>query len=328
MNKVILLLAILAVASATKADAFQGLWSTFKIRYQKFYDVAEEITRFSTFIQNCEKIQRLNSQNDGVKYGINQFTDLTDAEFSDRFASNAAFYADEEGQNTFDEVILPVGALPESVDWRDKNAVTPVKDQGHCGSCWAFSTTGVLESFYYINNGKLLTFSEQQFVDCSALNHGCNGGLPYLALKYAANKGVELESDYPYTAKDGKCAYDAKKTVAVTGGYKLITTKSTEQLKTAIVAGPVSVAVQADQDAFRYYKSGVVTKDCGAALNHAVLAVGYKKIDGVEAFIVKNSWATTWGQEGYIHIGTDQTQNKGKGVCGILGMPVIATKLV
>ena len=325
MNKVILLLVIIGIASATKVDAFQGLWSVFKTRYQKYYTAVEELTRFGIFVENCLKIQRLNTQNDGVKYGINQFADLTSHEFSAKYATGA-FFDTNEKEHEKDTVRLPVGALPESVDWRNQGAVTPVKDQGHCGSCWAFATTGLLEGFYYINNGKLLSFSEQQLVDCSILNHGCNGGFPALAVQYAANKGLELEDDYPYTAKGGKCQYDKNKAINVASGYKFVTKKSAEQLKAALVNGPVSVAVQADQDAFRYYKSGVVTKNCGAALNHAVLAVGYKKVDGVEAFIVKNSWATTWGQEGYIHIATDQSQNNGKGVCGILGQPVIATK--
>jgi len=326
MNKVILLLVIIGFASAFKAESLNNLWSAWKVQHKKIYTAAEEVTRFGIFIENFNKIHRLNKEHEaeGLKFGLNQFADLTGHEFA--YKVNGGLYDNDRKSSALETVELPVGDLPESVDWRTKGAVTPVKDQGQCGSCWAFSTTGVLEGFYFVNNGKLLSFSEQQIVDCNfPINLGCNGGLPYKAVKYVANHGISLESDYPYTAAKGKCQFDSARAIKVAGGYKFVTPKSTDQLKAALVNSPVSIGVQADQDVFHFYKSGVVTKNCGANLNHAVLAVGYKVVDGVEAFIVKNSWTASWGQEGYIHIGTDQTQNNGKGVCGILGEPLIVT---
>jgi len=205
--------------------------------------------------------------------------------------------------------------------------LTPIKNQGQCGSCWSFSTTGVLEGFHFIKSGKLLSFSEQQIVDCdTGTNQGCDGGYPYLAVQYAVKNGLESETDYPYTGQDGSCAYDkSKATTGLAGGYKFATADSTDDLKSALVTQPVSVLVEADQDAFQFYSTGVLKTGCGTSLDHAVLAVGYTKVGLLEAFIVKNSWGTDWGEAGYIYIWDSQTVNSGKGVCGILSQPMVPT---
>jgi len=223
--------------------------------------------------------------------------------------------------------LYAMGAPPTSVDWRTKGAVTPVKDQGQCGSCWTFSTTGVLEGFNFINTGKLVSFSEQQIVDCDiGTDQGCNGGWPYDALVYAGKHGLETEQDYPYKAVDGKCKYDKSKSTSTNSGYKFVTPKSADDLKPAIATMPVSVLIEADQNVFQFYSSGVIKSGCGASLDHAVLAVGYGSVSGTDAFIVKNSWNTSWGDKGYVYIATDPTANSGHGVCGILSQPVIPTK--
>jgi cathepsin L len=326
MNKVILVLAIIGMASALKADAFHGVWSAWKTQHKKAYSASEELTRFGIFIENFEKVQRLNAEHDSARFALNKFSDLTGHEFAIKFASGTSDVSNKKFLETNTKDVVINGGLPDSVDWRNKGAVTPVKDQGNCGSCWSFSATGVLEGFYFVNNGKLLSFSEQQIVDCDTdINQGCNGGLAYRAVSYVAQKGIELETDYPYTAKAGKCQYDQSKAIKVAGGYSMVTPQSSDQLKAALVNTPVAVSVQADEDVFQFYSSGVVRKGCSASLNHAVLAVGYQKLGLYEAFIVKNSWGTSWGSDGYIFIGTDQTQNAGKGVCGILVRPVIVT---
>jgi len=326
MNKVILLLVLVGMASALKADAFHGLWSAWKTQHKKLYTASEELTRFGIFIQNYEKVQRLNAEHETARFALNQFSDLTSHEFAVQYASGTSDVTNEKFLAANTKSVKIDGGLPDSVDWRNKGAVTPVKNQGNCGSCWSFSATGVLEGFYFVNNGKLLSFAEQQLVDCDTdINQGCNGGLAYRAVAYVAQKGIELESDYPYTAKDGSCKYDASKALKFAGGYSMVTPQSSDQLKAALVNSPVAVSVQADQDVFQFYKSGVVTKNCGASLNHAVLAVGYQKLALTDAFIVKNSWGTSWGQDGYIYLGADQSQNQGKGVCGILVRPVIVT---
>jgi len=325
MNKFILLLAIIGFAAALKAGTHFNLWSAWKTQYKKAYTNAEEIVRYGIIVENLLKINRLNAENSSARFAINKSADLTATESKAKHATGA-FYEPHRKFVTASSLSPSVETLPESIDWRNKGAVTPVKDQGQCGSCWAFSVIGLLEAFYYINNGKLFTFSEQQIVDCDTTeNEGCNGGWPYLAVEYAANHGLEHIVDYPYIAKDGKCKYKKELTLPVAAGYKFITPNSTAALKAALVNSPVSVAVEADQEVFQFYSSGAVTKNCGAEIDHAVLAIGYEKVGAHEAFIVKNSWGTSWGSNGSIYIGTSQKQNNGQGVCGVLAQPVIAT---
>jgi C1A family cysteine protease len=330
MNKAILLVALFAfagLASATlRADTLAPLWSAWKVQNKKTYTAAEEVARFGIFIENFNKINKLNAESEGVKYAINKFADLTATEFKQIYASGS-FFENHRKEVARHSLRRDFEALPDSIDWRNKGAVTPVKDQGQCGSCWAFSTTGALEGFNFVNNGELLSFSEQQIVDCaSSAGYGCQGGWPYLAVQYAGQNGLELESDYPYTAKDGTCVFDGSKAHKVNSGYQFVTPKSTDQLKAALVNFPVSVLIEADQDTFQFYSSGVIKANCGANLDHAVLAVGYQKVGLLEAFIVKNSWGTSWGSSGYVYISTIQTENQGQGVCGILAQPMIPTK--
>ena len=325
MNKFILLLALIGFATALRADSYHNLWSTWKTQYKKTYTAIEEIARYGIFVENYLKINRLNAENGSVKFALNKFADLTGTEFKLKYA-NGGFYEPHRKWVAANTVSSPIKNLPDSVDWRNKGAVTPVKAQDACGSCWAFSTVGLLEGFYFINNGKLLSFSEQQIIDCDTdQNEGCIGGKPYLAVEYAAKNGLELESDYPYIAQSGTCLYDKAKAFTVAGGYKFVTANSTDHLKAALVDSPVSIIIEADQQIFQFYRSGVITKGCGADLDHCVLAVGYEKLGLYEAFIVKNSWGSDWGQDGYVHIATTQSQNNGQGVCGILTQPLIAT---
>jgi len=212
--------------------------------------------------------------------------------------------------------------IPTSVDWRSKGVVTPIKNQGQCGSCWTFSTTGVLEGYHAIQTGTLLSFSEQQIVDCAtSAGEGCGGGWPYLAVQYAASAGLEQESQYPYTAEDGSCQYDQSEALVVNDGYAFVTTDSSSALMAAIATMPVSVLIEADQDVFQLYTSGIIGPDdgCGDSLDHAVLAVGYNS----QSFIIKNSWGADWGDQGYVYLSTDGSANAGAGVCGVLSQPLV-----
>merc|ERR1711967_10571 len=195
-----------------------------------------------------------------------------------------------------------------SVDWTTKGAVTKVKDQGQCGSCWAFSTTGGLEGAWEIASGKLVSLSEQQFVDCDKSSMGCNGGNMGSAFQWAESKNVATESSYPYTARDGTCKSSGTTAIPKGGvtGYKSVG-QSTDSLKSALQTGPVSVAIEADQMAIQLYSGGVLSSGCGTNLDHGVLAVGYDS----NSFKVKNSWGTSWGNSGYLQI--SQSGN----TCGI-----------
>ena len=216
-----------------------------------------------------------------------------------------------------------------SVDWVSAGAVTPVKDQGQCGSCWSFSTTGALEGAYYTTYGSLPSFSEQQLVDCDNRQHGgkdmgCNGGLMDNAFTWIKkNGGLCTEVSYPYvsgtTQTAGTCqsTCSAVKNSAVVS-YTDVPIKSDSAMMQALTQQPVSVAIEADQKAFQLYKSGVFTGECGVNLDHGVLVVGFGSMSGSDYYRVKNSWGTTWGDAGYIYIGRGSQFNDGQGQCGVL----------
>jgi len=324
MQKVLIFLSLLALAISIPInnEELKSLWSSWKSYYSKGYGVAEESARFAIFVENYKRIIEFNAENDDVKLAINKFADITGEEFKNLNAGCFNF----DGIHKTVRSGKPIPEVADSVDWRQKNAVTPVKNQQQCGSCWSFSTTGVLEGFNAIKSGKLLSFSEQQIVDCDTTDMGCNGGNMNTAMEYTASNGIELESDYPYTAQDGQCQYNKGKSNKANSGYNFIDTQSATALKAAIANQPVSIAIEADQRVFQFYNTGVIKKSCGDSLDHGVLAVGYTTVGKVEAFIVKNSWGSDWGQQGYVYISTDGTQNNGNGVCGILAQPVVPTK--
>ena len=213
--------------------------------------------------------------------------------------------------------------VPKAVDWVTAGAVTPVKDQGQCGSCWAFSTTGAIEGASAIATGKLTSMSEQQLVDCAGDygNHGCNGGLMDNAFTYVMDNGLCSESAYGYTAVKGTCAYDTCGTKYHITGCQDVPASNELALREAVAKQPVSVAIEADTRVFQLYRSGVITSsECGTNLDHGVLTVGYGEDNGVKYWKVKNSWSTSWGEAGYVRIGRSESQ-KSDGICGIAMQP-------
>ncbi|CAK9160492.1 unnamed protein product [Ilex paraguariensis] len=213
-----------------------------------------------------------------------------------------------------------VTVVPASMDWRKKGAVTPIKDQGQCGSCRAFSTIAATEGITKLTTGKLISLSEQELVDCdrSGEDEGCEGGYIEDGFKFIVkNKGIATEAIYPYQATDGTCnTKEEASHAAKIKGYENVPINSQKALLKAVANQPVSVSIDASGAAFQFYSSGVFTGDCGTDLDHGVMAVGYgTTADGTKYWLVKNSWGTTWGDKGYIMIQRDIGAKEG--LCGI-----------
>jgi len=204
--------------------------------------------------------------------------------------------------------------------------VTPVKNQQQCGSCWAFSTTGSLEGAWQIASGKLVSLSEQQLVDCSKAegNMGCGGGLMDNGFKYLEENAACTEESYPYLAKNGQCTASSCTVGVPKGsvtGFKDVETDDEQALMEAVSKGPVSIAIEADHQAFQFYSGGVLKKACGTRLDHGVLVVGYGESNGVKFWKVKNSWGESWGEQGYIELERENSPDGKAGECGLLSQP-------
>jgi C1A family cysteine protease len=305
----LLLVAIVAVSALNQNEK---LFTEFVAKYNKKYEGVDEFfNRFAIFQENLNMIATHNAGNHTFTMAQNEFTDLTFAEFHAGYTGllNRPVSPYLRSQNAPEET---VSAPMDSVDWRTSGAVTPVKNQGQCGSCWAFSTTGSVEGAVKIKTGTLTSLSEQQLVDCagSAGNQGCNGGLMDYAFEWIIKqKGICTEAAYPYTGQDGRCKAGCKVGSPISS-YKDVTSGSESALQAAVKIGPVSVAIEADQSAFQFYSGGIFSAACGTQLDHGVLAVGYGT-QGQNYWIVKNSWGTSWGESGYIRM------IMGKNECGI-----------
>ncbi|XP_073038455.1 senescence-specific cysteine protease SAG39-like [Primulina eburnea] len=289
-------------------------------QYGRVYrDDTEKAERFKIFKQNVEYIESVNEAGlRSYKLGINKFSDLTNEEF--RAARN--------GYKRVSHPISPkvssfkyanVSAVPPSVDWRTKGAVTGIKDQGQCGCCWAFSAVAATEGIHRLTSGKLVSLSEQELVDCdTSEDQGCNGGLMDYAFEYIiGNKGLTTESNYPYQGVDGTCSTQKESShVAKITGYEDVPANSESSLLKSVANQPVSVAIDAGGSDFQFYSSGVFTGECGTDLDHGVTAVGYGKTsDGTKYWLVKNSWGSSWGESGYIRM--QRGISAAEGLCGI-----------
>ncbi len=288
---------------------------------------------FDNWNSNDKFIELTNSKNLTYTLGHNIYSGLDSTEFNEfmGFKNNQLLLEKRNLRGSVNEAQeltqVDLTALPTSIDWVAKGAVTPVKDQGQCGSCWSFSTTGALEGAYEIKYGNLVSFSEQQLVDCDLgprLNHGCNGGLMDGAFSWiSSNGGLCTESAYPYVSGTTKTNGQCQTTCKLVSGSKIlkyvdVTPNSDTAMMTALAQQPVSIAIEADQKEFQLYKSGVFTGTCGTNLDHGVLVVGYGTESGNDFYKVKNSWSNTWGENGYIKLGRGSQYNKGAGQCGML----------
>jgi len=316
------LLGLVAVGMALPLDSdLDSEWQAYKSYHTKKYSSSEESLRRLIWEENLKRVALHNLEAAMGKHtytlAMNEFADLSGEEFAKIILGSCVIpKRNSTGAATF--LKSPFIQVPTSVDWRDKNLVTPIKDQKQCGSCWAFSTTGSLEGQHSKKTGKLVSLSEQQLVDCSGKfgNFGCMGGLMDNAFRYIkANGGIDTEASYPYEARDGHCRFKPADIGATVAGYTDVPEGDEAALTQAIAAvGPISVAIDASHFSFQLYHTGVYyEKRCSSTrLDHGVLAVGYGTEDGQDFYWVKNSWGVSWGQKGYIKMARGRQNN-----CGI-----------
>nr|AAY81946.1 cysteine protease 8 [Paragonimus westermani] len=298
-----------AVNTVRVPDNARELYEQFKRDYGKAYANEDDQKRFAIFKDNLVRAQQYQMQEQGTaKYGVTQFSDLTPEEFEAKYLG---LRIDEQ----VDRVQLnDLQTAPASVDWREKGAVGPIENQGSCGSCWAFSVVGNIEGQWFLKTGYLVSLSKQQLVDCDTVDNGCYGGYPpYTYKEIKRMGGLELQSDYPYTGWGHGCRLDRSKLFAKIDDSIVLEADEEKQAAWLAEHGPMSTCLNAKY--LQFYQSGILHPSkamCSPeGLNHAVLTVGYDTKHGIPYWIIKNSWGTSWGEDGYFRI------YRGDGTCGI-----------
>jgi len=318
MKTLLALAVLLGVAFALSETEYQSSFTFWMQQHQKSYHHDEFLHRFRIFKSNLDFINTHNNANKTFKVALNKFADLSGVEYAKMLGTKVTAH----GQTVVHS--RPVRALPPKWNWNTLGAVTPIKNQEQCGSCWAFSTTGSTEGCHFLSKNRLVSLSEQNLVDCSDNegNQGCDGGLMTQGMQYIIdNKGIDTESSYPYTAQDGTCVYKASNSGATLTGYVNVNQGDENDLQVKVHTGPTSVAIDASHSSFQFYSSGVYNEpDCSTSqLDHGVLAAGWgHDATGGDYWVVKNSWGTDWGQNGWIWM----SRNNGN-QCGIATMATL-----
>jgi len=320
---IFLSVASILVSSTRDATEYLQLWTQFKQTHNKIYlTTEEESNRHSIFISNVDRIDQLNhDRNPRTYYAINQFTDMTRPEIMAYFnhpdfkAHHDRNSADRMGISA-DRLGISADSIPDAVDWREKGAVTPIGNQGQCGSSPYWSSIVSMEGAWAIAGHPLANLSVQQIIDCSSSlgNYGCGGGEMTYSFQYILNTGSETAEDYPYTGNDDSCHFNAQKIKAKFSSYKNIPEGDEAAFTEALAMVPVAAAVNAADNGFEFYQSGIYdsptcdqTGPC-----HGIGVVGYGSNDQGEYYILKNTWGTTWGIKGYMLL----ARNKGN-MCSI-----------
>ncbi|GAA0152813.1 cysteine protease [Lithospermum erythrorhizon] len=320
------------VGPSRTEDEMMAMYDSWLVNHGKSYNaIGEKSKRFQIFKDNLKYIDEHNNlPNRSYKLGLNRFADLSNEEYRRNYLGAKI---ERRGYlktgNKSDRYAPKVGdSLPEFIDWREHGAVPPVKDQGNCGSCWAFSTIGAVEGINQIATGDLISLSEQELVDCdTSYNEGCNGGLMDYAFQFIiTNGGIDSEEDYPYTGKDGKCDVYRRTNAKVVSidSYEDVPINNEKALQKAVANQPISVAIEAGGRDFQLYQSGIFTGKCLTALDHGVVAVGYGSENGMDYWIVRNSWGASWGEEGYLKMQRNIASKTG--LCGIAIEPSYPVK--
>ncbi|KAH1012720.1 procathepsin L isoform X1 [Dendroctonus ponderosae] len=317
----ILILLLCGAASSLLSSSFDSEWEQFKTLHKTSYqNNSHEMTRREIFEVNLQRIHQHNVLYEqgmkSYKLGVNPFADMTSEEFKN-FLTLKQSSAEERSARSLFLVPRNKSAIPPRVDWRRKGAVTPVKQQGSCGSCWAFSVTGSLEGQYFLKHGTLLSFSEQQLIDCASEEYGaygCSGGTLDAGFGYIRDQGIEAEATYPYRMSEDVCQANETLTEVRIQSFVNIEENNEDALLAAVgLIGPVSVAFDASQFDMQFYKEGIYeSSTCSQTeLNHGVLIVGYGSLNGTDYWIIKNSWGLHFGIEGYM------LMKRGVNQCGV-----------
>jgi len=309
---------------AAVASAEQPSFEEWKALFGVATNGPEDEVMRGKYDANVAKINEMNAENNGATFAVNQFAAMDQAEWKAYLSRSSA------RDNRSSQPVLGVHShdgseLADSVDWTTAGAVTAVKDQGQCGGCWSFAATGGLEGANQLATAHLVSFSEQQFLDCDSSDSGCNGGLEYNGWNNFKNTGICTESSYPYQGRNGKCQESSCSVGLPAGSIQGVThvqSGSATALKSALQGRPVAIGIQADQYAFQFYSSGILTGTCGQNLDHSVLAVGYDSTNNF--WKVKNSWGSSWGEAGYVRLSMSGDK------CGILddaSFPVVTASV-
>jgi len=333
MKSCVLLVAlILGVASAFTftEEEYQSYFTNWVQKYQKAYAEEEFSQRYSVFKTNVDFVQKWNMDPSHThRVGLNKFADLTNEEYRNLYLMKMVIDRSDELATASSLPQIPLKSslnvsapFGDVINWANKGAVLPPKDQGQCGSCWSFSTTGAVEALNHIYTGNLISLSEQNLMDCSSSygNNGCNGGWPASAMQYIINNnGIDRESDYPYQGVQGSCRFQAGWTGASMKSVGSVQAGNEGDLCNHLNTQPVSVCIDASHQSFQLYTGGIYSDGaCSSSnLDHAVLAIGYGS-QGGDYFIVQNSWGTGWGMGGYVWMARNDNN-----MCGIASAAVV-----
>jgi hypothetical protein len=322
--KLVLLSLLVAVACGItfeNAEPTMESFQAYMAHYGKTYQGVEQLNRFENFKSSLQRIEERNSEQDETVFGLTKFSDMSPQEFSARYLK----YERKDRSSEFTVLRTPHNVkAAANVDWRTKKAITPVKDQGQCGSCWAFSATEEIESMWFLKNGTLPVLAPQQIVSCDTVDQACDGGDTVTAYAYVKKaKGLVPERDDPYTSGNsgnrGRCKFNAKDVIAPVSGFVYATApcesgscnnQDQNKVEAALTSvGPISICVYAES--WQDYNSGVLRSNCphdANSLDHCVQLVGMAS----DYWIIRNSWASDWGEDGYIRVA------KAKNLCGVL----------